>query len=518
MATHIKVAGFDHAETTMIVRFHEELELLVPPRIDLLTPYVLLEQERWFETEIDFVSAWIRPGMRAIDVGANHGVYTMLLAQRVGVEGGVWAFEPCRTTFNYLWRSIDHNQLSNVTAVNAALGANLGEVLLTNEPNSEMNRVKDVESSDRAIARTEAVDLTTLDYCAKKLGFDAVDFIKLDAEGYETQVVSGGLQLLQQSSPLIMFEYKHDGRVNNEIVDALVELEYDIYRLVPGINCLVPFSKEDRHDALLLNLFACKRDRARELRQDGFIVSEPASPTTKLAREAYVIARGGGARSSDQLDHILRRSALDVDNSYLRAACLILVAENADLTPLMRLQAANAALALCSEDGNDSVWFQAARSRLLGFLGECAAAATVSAALLPRLRLRRGEPPKAVLPADPRYDRMAVNGERRSWFTASVHECFERSRAYSSYMLGSVCIENLEAISRLGFMPTDLERRRQLIHRCFVPGPAPAVPESLLQSTPDNINPNFWQFQQQRDRYCVTADRSLYRRQNVGGS
>ena len=45
--------------------------LQVPASLDRITTYVLLEQEDWFEEEIRFVRHWMRPGMRAIDVGAN---------------------------------------------------------------------------------------------------------------------------------------------------------------------------------------------------------------------------------------------------------------------------------------------------------------------------------------------------------------------------------------------------------------------------------------------------------------
>jgi len=107
----------------MVVRFGDDWELIVPDRVSLLTPYVLLEQERWFESEIDFISSWLRPGMRVIDVGANHGVYTVPMADLVGPSGAVWAFEPCQMTFNLLRQTARHNRMANTTVIKAAVGA-----------------------------------------------------------------------------------------------------------------------------------------------------------------------------------------------------------------------------------------------------------------------------------------------------------------------------------------------------------------------------------------------------------
>ena len=55
-----------------------------PTPWDEITPYVLAEQRDWFEDEIDFVRAALVRGDRAVDIGANHGVYALAIAQRVG--------------------------------------------------------------------------------------------------------------------------------------------------------------------------------------------------------------------------------------------------------------------------------------------------------------------------------------------------------------------------------------------------------------------------------------------------
>lgn len=66
----------------------------VPPALSSITTYVLLEQEAWFEKEIDFLLRYLEPGMTAIDIGANLGVYSLPMARLVGPSGCVFAYEP----------------------------------------------------------------------------------------------------------------------------------------------------------------------------------------------------------------------------------------------------------------------------------------------------------------------------------------------------------------------------------------------------------------------------------------
>ena len=90
------------------------IHVCVPDTIQLMTPYVLLEQEDWFEDEIKFLRHVIQPGQDVIDIGANYGVYTLTLANLVGAAGHVWAFEPASMTATLLAASIAANDLGNI--------------------------------------------------------------------------------------------------------------------------------------------------------------------------------------------------------------------------------------------------------------------------------------------------------------------------------------------------------------------------------------------------------------------
>jgi protein O-GlcNAc transferase len=221
--------------SNIFVRMEGDLAVCVPSSPAFLTTYVLLEQEDWFEKEIAFLRKLLRPGMSAIDVGANYGLYALSMAQLVGPAGTVWAFEPASVTAACLRRSIERNRLSNVHLLEAALSDREGQAALRVEDNSELNRL-----SDEPGARTERVSVTTLDRQCALFAGRAIDFLKLDAEGEEVRIVAGADRLLAEHSPLVMFELRHGATVNVALPRMFLDRGYALYRLLGPDALLVP--------------------------------------------------------------------------------------------------------------------------------------------------------------------------------------------------------------------------------------------------------------------------------------
>ena len=114
------------------------VQVITPDSLNLVTPYVLYEQRDWFEDEIAFLRRLLQPGQRAIDIGANYGVYTLSIAKAVGPTGAVWAFEPTSSTAAFLAQSIAANHFTQVVLERSALSGECGTAQLTihNSPNS----------------------------------------------------------------------------------------------------------------------------------------------------------------------------------------------------------------------------------------------------------------------------------------------------------------------------------------------------------------------------------------------
>src|SRR5262249_27074225 len=240
-------------------------EICVPAR-QSITAYVLIEQEDWFEKEIAFVRRLLRPGMHAIDIGANYGTYTLSMARAVGTQGRVWAYEPASATARYLQKSIARNGLANVEMTQAALSDRTGTARLRLDTQAELNRLASEGDG-------EEVAVTTLDAESRARPWGRIDFIKIDAEGGERDIIRGGETFFTEQSPLVMFERRAADGENEGVRSAFLTRGYALFKLIGPDSHLVPVGSDERFDAFDLNLFACKPDRAETLSAAGLLIT-----------------------------------------------------------------------------------------------------------------------------------------------------------------------------------------------------------------------------------------------------
>ncbi len=136
----------------------------------------------WYEKPcVEFVATLIRPGMVAFDVGANVGFYTLLLAQGVGPEGRVIAFEPDPANVAYLKKHLSLNKIDNVEIVEAAVSDKEGTAYFSGT--GAMGKLS------HAGAPIQSVQLDN---------FSRPDFIKMDIEGGETAALRGSAKILAE--------------------------------------------------------------------------------------------------------------------------------------------------------------------------------------------------------------------------------------------------------------------------------------------------------------------------------
>jgi FkbM family methyltransferase len=235
--------------------------------IQLMTPFILLEQEDWFEMELLFLCAVVEPGMGVLDIGANHGVYSLRLAKRLQGQGRVVALEPASSPAEMLERSITENSLGGVLSLmRVGLSDREGEAKLYIGANSELNSLNAVDGF--AHEASENVRLTTLDSLLTSANWPQefqIDVLKLDAEGEEIRILNGGRRFFLEQDPLVLFEWKHGNAPNIGLLEAFSDLGYGLYRLIPGLQALVPVLVGDALDDYQLNLFACKPTCAKRL-------------------------------------------------------------------------------------------------------------------------------------------------------------------------------------------------------------------------------------------------------------
>ena len=209
------------------------MTLAVPASLQSITAYVLLEQERWFEKEMDFLRHWLRPGMTVIDIGANLGVYSLPMARLVGRTGHVFAYEPGSETRALLERSRELNAAVNLDILPFALSDREREGRLVFGGSSELNAL-----GDSGVGET--VRITSLDSEDAARGWPSPDFIKIDAEGEEERILAGGRNFFARHSPLIMFEIKAGDKVNEQLRALFPAIGYRLFRQLGGAPILVP--------------------------------------------------------------------------------------------------------------------------------------------------------------------------------------------------------------------------------------------------------------------------------------
>lgn len=147
----------------------------------------------------------ITPGDVIADVGANIGL-TSILFSRLGCN--VVSFEPSPSTYSILCENIQRNHLSNVVPVNVGLGDKAETTTITFAANNRSGGfVSDICRPEMGHV-TENIEIRRLDDIWYKFD-NRLDFIKIDVEGFEGNVIRGALNLLEQHKPIVVLELNH---------------------------------------------------------------------------------------------------------------------------------------------------------------------------------------------------------------------------------------------------------------------------------------------------------------------
>ena len=174
------------------------------------------------EGEAAMFGQLVGAGSLVIEAGANIGAHTVHLAQLVGEQGAIYAFEPQRVVFQTLCANLSLNQLVNVTARQQGLGRSLGEMVLPNvDPRIENNFGG---LSLLQAGQGEKVAIVTID----SLALPRCDLIKVDVEGMEEEVLAGALNTIAQFRPTL---YLENDRVEKSasLIRFLQSLNYKIW-------------------------------------------------------------------------------------------------------------------------------------------------------------------------------------------------------------------------------------------------------------------------------------------------
>lgn len=179
---------------------------------DMISEYVNLYGE-WCEGEVELFRRLLPEDGVAIEVGSNIGAHAVPIS-RLCARGRVFCYEPQRIIFQILCANLALNNVTNVVAQPCAVG--------------DRNIWIEIESSDYALPwnygafslvagfsseagfageiRKEPVRLLRLDDDPLLQNLSRLDVLKIDAEGFESEVLNGASGLIEKFQPAIFAE------------------------------------------------------------------------------------------------------------------------------------------------------------------------------------------------------------------------------------------------------------------------------------------------------------------------
>ncbi|HAN45689.1 MAG TPA: hypothetical protein DCQ32_03960 [Cyanobacteria bacterium UBA8156] len=182
----------------LVLKLRNQCHRIIQCRLEDTANSAVNGEERWIQS--------IAPHCQTfVDVGANVGHWSAAFCQAMPAQGQGLLFEPAVGAHQILQQRFADDP--RIETVAAALSDTVGTAQFYEEPNAgETSSL--VAQHSQGQAQVRWVPVTTLDRAIAERGWERVDFVKIDAEGYDFQVLRGAQHLLQhQKIGSLQFEY-----------------------------------------------------------------------------------------------------------------------------------------------------------------------------------------------------------------------------------------------------------------------------------------------------------------------
>ncbi len=187
--------------------------------------------------EDDIIERFLpKQGDIVVDIGAHMGRYTIIGSKRVGAQGKVVAIEAHPENFEMLNRNIKLNQLTNVIPLNYAVFSKETKIKLY-LPDEEsgytmhhsiMSNYVFTKYKDKTEDKFVEVSANTLDYFLQLEGITDVNWIKIDVEGAEFEVLKGAHNVLSNSKNISLLIEVHGKDTYEPIIESLRSYNFKI--------------------------------------------------------------------------------------------------------------------------------------------------------------------------------------------------------------------------------------------------------------------------------------------------
>ena len=195
---------------------------------------------------VSLVSKLVKNGMNVINIGANIGYFTILLASLVGNNGKVFAFEPLPISVEFLKKNVEFNDYKNTEIIKKGVSQSSGKQYLQVAPSSVHNYIS---STNKGLSKIE-IDVTSVDDFLESKDVK-IDLIVMDAEGSEKNILEGMQKTLQKNPKLEIitefnpFTLELTGTNSNEFLELCEKLKLSLYLINEKNGNITPVSKEE---------------------------------------------------------------------------------------------------------------------------------------------------------------------------------------------------------------------------------------------------------------------------------
>ena len=179
--------------------------------------------------EVEVLESIAKPGMHAIEIGANHGVTAVAIASRIGSQGWLYAFEPVPEYFAILEGNLSRNHVENASAHQLAVTDRPGRTRFYKHGGG--SGIAPADEAEQIWVETTSITDFVADHEAVR-----IDLLNMDCEGSELLALQGAQPLLRDDAPQIFCEVHHGylqqvGQSARELVTYLQHLGYRVQPL-----------------------------------------------------------------------------------------------------------------------------------------------------------------------------------------------------------------------------------------------------------------------------------------------
>ncbi len=197
---------------------------------------MIVDTKNFFEHDIlQKLQPYMKGNLVILDIGANIGNHSVYWAIKANAKK-IYSFEPIKDTFEILQKNVEFNKLSDKIKI-----FNIG--LSNQKTNGSISFFESTNIGATSVKQNPRGSLSLDKLDNIKIEEDAVDFVKIDTEGHELQVLQGARKTLLKYKPTIFIEI--DPKNKSQVHEYLTKLGYRLEKSFECYNYLYLFNEKN---------------------------------------------------------------------------------------------------------------------------------------------------------------------------------------------------------------------------------------------------------------------------------